>query len=62
MIQQIGEYNMKDLGDNPIIGSEITNIFGVMNHDSKRNSSLEMDELRAFATCWTRYRSSYAGA
>ena len=44
---------MKDLGDVPIIGGEITNIFGVMNHDSKRNSSLEMAERRAFATRWT---------
>jgi hypothetical protein len=44
---------MKDIGDNPIVGSEITDIFGVKNHDSKKNSSPEMDELRAFATRWT---------
>ena len=42
-----------DIGDVPIIVGEITNIFGVMNDDSKRNSSLEMAERRAFATCWT---------
>ena len=46
---------MKDIGDNPIVGSEITDIIGVVNHDPKRNSSPEMDELRAFATRWTVY-------
>ena len=42
-----------DIGDVPVIVGEITNIFGVMNDDSKRNSSLEMAERRAFATRWT---------
>ena len=51
-IQRLVEHNM-DIGDVPIIVGEITNIFGVMNDDSKRNSSLEMVERRAFATCWT---------
>jgi hypothetical protein len=44
---------MKDIGDNPNVGSETTDIFGVENHGSKKNSSPEMDELRAFATRWT---------
>ena len=43
-----------DIGDVPIIVGEITNIFGVMNDDFRKDNSFEMVERRAFATCWTR--------
>jgi hypothetical protein len=44
---------MKGKGDNPIVGSETTDIYDVENHGYKKNNSLEMDDLRAFATRWT---------
>ena len=44
---------MKGKGDNPIVGSETIDIYEVENHGYKKNNSLEMDDLRAFATHWT---------
>ena len=44
---------MKGKGDNPIVGSETTDIYDVENHGYKKYNSLEMDDLRAFATRWT---------
>ena len=44
---------MKGKGDNPIVGSETTDIYDVENHGYKKYHSLEMDDLRAFATRWT---------
>ena len=44
---------MKGKGDNPIVGSETTDIYDVENHGYKKYNSLEMNDLRAFATRWT---------
>ena len=44
---------MKGKGDNPIVGSETTDIYDGENHGYKENNSLEKDDLRAFATHWT---------
>ena len=44
---------MKDKGDNPIVGSETTDIYDGENHGYKENNSLEKDDLEAFATIWT---------
>ena len=44
---------MKGKGDNPIVGSETTDIYDGENHGYKENNSLEKDDLEAFATIWT---------
>jgi hypothetical protein len=36
-----------------IVGSETTDIYDVENHGYKKYNSLEMEDLRAFATHWT---------
>ena len=48
--QQLSTMDIRDI---PIIVGEITDNFGVMNDDNKRNNSLEMVERRVFLTCWT---------
>ena len=45
---------MKGKGDNPIGGSETTDIYDGENHGYKENYSLEKDDLEAFATIWTK--------
>ena len=44
---------MKDKGDNPVVGSETTDIYDGENHGYKEIYSLEKDDLEAFATIWT---------
>jgi hypothetical protein len=44
---------MKGKGDNPIGGSETTDIYDGENHGYKENNSQEKDDLEAFATHWT---------
>ena len=47
---------MKGKGDNPIVGSETTDIYDGENHGYKEIYSLEKDDLEAFATIWTTWQ------